>query len=150
MKVIIVYASVHHGNTKKVVDAIAKENEVDFIDATVIREKDLSNYDLIGFASGIYGFNLHQAIVNFAAVNLPTYKRVFLITTSAMNKDFSGKFMRVIEDKKAELIGKFSCYGYNTYGPFKIVGGTRKGHPSDKDIEDAIAFFKRCYDKCID
>jgi flavodoxin len=30
----IVYASVHHGNTKKVVDAIAKECEVELIGST--------------------------------------------------------------------------------------------------------------------
>lgn len=34
MKVAIIYASVHHENTKKVVEAIAGENVVDLIDAT--------------------------------------------------------------------------------------------------------------------
>ena len=55
MKSVIVTASVHHGNTRKVVDAIAKEFEVDIIDATQVKEKDLSGYDLIGFASGVLG-----------------------------------------------------------------------------------------------
>lgn len=32
MKTAIVYASVHYGNTKKIIDAIAKENEVELID----------------------------------------------------------------------------------------------------------------------
>ena len=53
MKTAIIYASVHHGNTKKVVDAIAKENEIEVIDATQITEKNLAEYDRIGFASGI-------------------------------------------------------------------------------------------------
>ena len=48
MKTAIVYASVHHGNTKKIVDEIAKNEEVDLIDATQIKEKSLSEYDLIG------------------------------------------------------------------------------------------------------
>lgn len=51
MKTAIIYASVHHGNTKKIIDEIAKSNEVDLIDATQVTEKDLSGYDLIGFAS---------------------------------------------------------------------------------------------------
>lgn len=34
MKAAIIYASVHHENTQKVVEAIADENEVDLIDAT--------------------------------------------------------------------------------------------------------------------
>ena len=34
MKAVIVYASVHHGNTKKIVDKIANEYEVERVDAT--------------------------------------------------------------------------------------------------------------------
>ena len=142
MKTAIVYASVHHGNTRKVVDAIAKEFEVDIIDATKVKETDLSGYDLIGFASGVYGFNLHQSIISFASVNLPVDKKIFLITTSAMNKVFSQSFMQSIEGKNATVVGKFSCHGYNTFGPFKLVGGTSKGHPDDKDISDAIEFYR--------
>ena len=49
MKTAIVYASVHHGNTKKIIDEIAKTNDVELIDATQTVEKDLSEYDLIRF-----------------------------------------------------------------------------------------------------
>ena len=143
MKTVIITASVHHGNTRKVVDAIAEEFEVDIIDATKVKDADLSGYDLIGFASGVYGFNLHQSIISFASDNLPVDKKVFLLTTSAMNKDFSQSFMQAIEGKNATVVGKFSCHGYNTFGPFKLVGGTSKGHPDEQDIADAIAFYKR-------
>lgn len=54
MKTVIMYASIHHNNTKDLVCAIAAENDIDVVDATKITEKDLSGYDLIGFASGIY------------------------------------------------------------------------------------------------
>ena len=50
MKTAIVYASTHHGNTKKLLDAIAAAYEVDLIDAVKIPEKDLNRYDRIGFA----------------------------------------------------------------------------------------------------
>lgn len=40
MKSVIVTASVHHGNTRKVVNAIANEFEVNVIDATQVKEKD--------------------------------------------------------------------------------------------------------------
>ena len=39
MKTAIVYASVHHGNTKKIIDEIAKTNDVELIDATQTVEK---------------------------------------------------------------------------------------------------------------
>ena len=54
MKTAIVYASVHHGNTEKIIDEIAKTNDVELIDATQTVEKYLSEYDLIGLASGVY------------------------------------------------------------------------------------------------
>ena len=41
MKTAIVYASVHHGNTKKIIDEIAKTNDVELIDATQTVEKDI-------------------------------------------------------------------------------------------------------------
>ena len=53
MKTAIVYASTHHGNTKKLLDAIAAAYEVDLIDAVKIPEKDLNRYDRIGFAPAI-------------------------------------------------------------------------------------------------
>lgn len=142
MKAVIIYASVHHGNTKKLVDAIAAEHEVDIIDATSVTEKDLHQYDVIGFASGVYGFNVHQAILNFASANLPANKKVFLISTSAMNKDFSASLVKIIDEKNCDIVGKYSCHGYNTFGPFKLVGGTSRGHPDQTDIENVIKFYK--------
>ena len=41
MKTAIVYYSKHHGNTKKLLDAIAGENEVTLIDVTDQSDADL-------------------------------------------------------------------------------------------------------------
>ncbi|MCR5671405.1 MAG: flavodoxin family protein [Butyrivibrio sp.] len=138
----IIYASTHHGNTKKVVDAIAKEFEIDLIDATQVQEKDLSSYELIGFASGIYAAQFHAAVKNFAAKNLPNDKKIFYIMTSAMNKDFSKSMEESVKGKNAQIVGRFSCKGYNTFGPFKLVGGTGKGHPDENDLKDAVEFYR--------
>ena len=142
MKCCIAYASTHHGNTKKVVDAIAKEFDVDVIDVTTTHEKDLSDYDLIGFASGIYAAQFHQQVKNFAQVNLPQNKKIFYIMTSAMNKDFSKSMADSVKGKNAEVVGKFTCHGFNTFGPFALVGGTSKGHPDENDLKDAVEFFR--------
>jgi flavodoxin len=142
MKAIIIYASTHHGNTKKVVDAITKEFEVETVDAITVKDKDLSDYDLIGFASGIYAARLHPTIVEFAKNNLPQNKKIFYIMTSAMDKDFSKSMTDVLKDKNPEVVGAFSCHGYNTFGPFKLVGGTSKGHPDEADLANAVAFYR--------
>ncbi len=141
-KAVIIYASTHHGNTKKVVDAIAKEFDVELVDATQVHEKDLTDYDLIGFASGIYAAQFHQQIKNFAQANLPQNKKIFFIMTSAMNKDFTKSMADSIKGKNAEVVGKFTCFGYNTFGPFKLIGGTSKGHPDENDLKDAVEFYR--------
>ena len=50
----------------------------------------------------------------------------------------------IINNNNCPIIGKFSCKGYDTYGPFKLVGGIAKGHPNEKDLEAAVDFYKRC------
>ena len=54
MRTAIVYASVHHGNTEKLVKSIAEECQVDLIDAVKQPNADMNSYDMIGFASGIF------------------------------------------------------------------------------------------------
>ncbi|MBD5552509.1 MAG: flavodoxin [Lachnospiraceae bacterium] len=137
----IIYASVHHGNTKKVVEAIAGECEVELIDATQVKEKDLSGYDAIGFASGIYYSKFHQSVLNFAKENLCENAKVFYICTNGGNASFKS-IEEVARSKNAIEIGRFSCKGYDTFGPFKLIGGIAKGHPDHKDLNSAVEFFK--------
>ena len=120
MRKAIIYASVHHGNTEKLVKSIAEECQVDLIDAVKQSDADLSSYDMIGFASGIYFSKFHQSILKFAEKNLPDDKKVFLICT----------------------YGGSANYKSDTFGPFKLVGGIAKGHPDDKDIQNAVEFVK--------
>lgn len=63
MKTAIVYHSYHHGNTKKLVDAIAAKHEVTLVDVLQKTEYDLTGFDMIGFASGIYAFGITKEIV---------------------------------------------------------------------------------------
>ena len=153
MKTVIIYASVHHNNTKELVCAIAAENDIDVVDATKITEKDLSGYDLIGFASGIYFGKMHQSVINFAEVNLPENKDVFLMCTYG-GKPVFDSIKKIVKEKKknrekvlqkekqGRIVGEFSCKGFDTFGPFKLIGGISKGHPDKNDLDNAKAFFK--------
>ena len=140
MKTAIVYASVHHGNTKKIIDEIAKTNDVELKDATQTVEKDLSEYDLIGFASGVYGGKFHQSVLKFASVNLTDNKNVFLICTYGGRPVFKS-IEQVIAYKHDNIVGRFSCKGFDTFGPFKLIGGVSKGHPDEKDLAAAVEFY---------
>ena len=143
MKTVIIYASTHHGNTKKVVEAIAKECDIELIDATKVHEKDLNEYDLIGFASGIFYSKFSEQVLSFARVNLPEGKNVFFIATAGNPLDRYFKCITdITEEKQCKELGRFQCKGFDTYGPFKLLGGIQKGHPDQQDISDAIDFYK--------
>lgn len=142
MKTAIIYYSKHHGNTKKVLDAICKNNHITLIDAAGIENKDLTEYDLIGFASGIYYSKFHKSVLKFAENNLPERKKVFFLYTYGAKKDGYTKAIReVVSRKSADVLGEFGCFGFNTFGPFKLIGGIAKGHPDQTDYDNAIKFF---------
>ena len=71
MKTAICYYSRHHGNTRKVLEAMARGNGVDLIDVTSRVAVHLEDYDCIGFASGIYYSKFHKSVLQFAEKNLP-------------------------------------------------------------------------------
>ena len=104
-------------------------------------QKELSGYDVIGFASGIYYGKFHRAVLDFASANLPKDKKVFLICTYGGNVALRS-MKTILEEKHADLIGTFSCKGYDTFGPFKLVGGIGKGRPNAKDLAAAVDFYR--------
>ena len=142
MKTAIVYYSKHHGNTKKLINAIAAQHDVTAIDATQVKTADLSGYDMVGFASGIYYSKFHKSVLEFAEQNLPVGKPVFfLYTYGAQKKGYTKAITEAVSKRKAKIVGEFGCFGFNTFGPFKLIGGIAKGHPNQADLDGAIQFY---------
>lgn len=142
MKTVIVYDSAHHGNTKKLLDAIAKQGDVTLIQASGGRQTDLSEYDLIGFASGIYYQKFNHSVVQFAEKYLPENQKVFFIYTCGMKrKRYTDGINQVAASKSAQVLGAYGCRGFDTFGPFKLIGGIAKGRPNEEDIAGAVKFF---------
>lgn len=144
MNTAIVYYFQHHGNTKKLLDAIKDaDSSVEFIDVTAQSTVDLSAYDRIGFASGIYFSSFAKQIISYADAYLPEGKDVFYIYTHGAPKGDFLKAMREVADKKhCKELGEYRCQGYDTFGPFKLVGGIAKGHPTEEEIKRAVEFYK--------
>ena len=144
MKTAICYYSRHHGNTRKVLDAMAQEGSVDLIDVTTRQAVRLEDYDCLGFASGIYGFAFHKVVVDFAQQYLPAGKPVFFVYTYGGAKGTGAKAMVTLaQEKGCPVLGEFSCKGYDTFGPFQMVGGVAKGHPDAQDLEKARQFYRQ-------
>ena len=144
MSTAIIYYSEHHGNTKKLLDAIAEKHPVTLIDVTAQPDADLSGYERIGFASGIYYSAFAKQIISFANAHLPERKDVFYSYTHGAPKGDFLKAMREIADKKhCREIGEYRCQGFDTFGPFKLVGGIAKGHPTEEEIKGAVTFYQQ-------
>lgn len=142
MKTGVVYYSKHHGNTKKLLDAISELGDVELIDAENAAQTNLEDYDMIGFASGIYYSKYHKSVLKFAQQNLPHGKKVFFIHTAGDPREKQNTAIKAITNTKGcRCLGTYFCKGFDTYGPFKLIGGIAKGHPDNEDISGAVSFY---------
>ena len=143
MKTVVVYYSEHHGNTKKLLDAIAAKHDVTLINVTKTPETDLSGYDRIGLASGIYYSSFAKQLLAYAEEHLPEGKDVFYIFTHGAPKGmFLNAVRKIAEAKHCRELGDYHCQGFDTFGPFKLVGGIAKGHPTEDEISGAVSFYE--------
>ena len=142
MKTLIVYHSEHHGNTKKLLDAIADQEEVTLVEAGDASKIDASGYDLIGLASGIYYQKFHKDVLNWAEQNLPQGKKVFFLYTCGVKRNgYLDAIEQVVVSKASNIVGRYNCLGFDTFGPFKLVGGIAKGRPNEEDVTGFKEFF---------
>lgn len=149
MQTALLYASVHHKNTEKIIQAISSRfPDIQLIDTTKAKLISLTNYDMIGIASGIYMGKFHKSMLEFLTDNLPDRKKVFLLyTCGSENKKYVAEMKSFLAPKLPVISGIFSCRGYDTYGPFKFIGGLNKNHPDEKDIENAVQFVEKMVTK---
>lgn len=142
-KVAIVYASSHHHNTKKLVENIALKCKIDLFDVLYDNNIDLSNYDIVGFASGIYMSTFHKSLFKFINVhNLPN-KAFLIYTCGSGSKKYSENIKSILVMKGINVLGIYSCRGFDTYGIWKFIGGIAKGHPTPNDILKGIDFVNK-------
>lgn len=144
MRTAIIYYSKHHGNTKKLLDAIkdASSDEITLFDVTKTPSVHLEEYDLIGFSSGIYYSKFAKRVLEFAKNNTPNGKNVFFIYTyGAKMNGYTKAIREALTGANANILGEYGCLGFNTFGPFKLIGGIAKNHPNRSEIESAISFY---------
>jgi flavodoxin len=146
MKILIIYVSLHHGNTEKVARAMANVVEAD---AVQVRQADaamVEQYDLIGFGSGIYFGRHHESVLDFVD-KLPVLrnKKAFIFSTSGLRRiplvrDFDRPLKKKLQRKGFSIIAEFSCRGLDTYRATSLVGGLNRGRPNAEDLKQAEDF----------
>jgi flavodoxin len=141
MKVLIVYNSVHHGNTEKIAKVIADELKAKMVKPAEEEVNKLSEYDLIGFGSGIYMSKHHESIFQLVE-KLPAVKdkKAFVFCTSGFLKNYNEPLKEKLTAKGFQVVGEFSCKGFDTFGPFKLIGGINKGLPNEEDCRKVQEF----------
>lgn len=143
MKTAIVYYSKHHGNTKKLIDEIAKKHDITAINILEEPNANLDGYDMVGFASGIYYSKFHKTLLKFAEENLPqNTKTFFLYTYGAEKEGYTKAITEAVSKKNAQILGEYGCLGFDTFGPFKLIGGIAKNHPTADELKGAVKFYE--------
>ncbi|MCR5790275.1 MAG: flavodoxin [Lachnospiraceae bacterium] len=143
-RTIIVFYSKHHRNTQLLVDAIKKrEPAVALMNISEISPYYLSDFDRIGIASGIYYSRFAKPLMKYLEVHLPENKKVFaMFTCGQMNSGYTKGVKALAEKRNCEYLGEYGCLGFDTFGPFKLMGGISKGHPSITEITGAVDFYR--------
>lgn len=148
MKSLIICTSKSHGNTRLVADRMAEVLEAEVVAPEAVDPAALRQYDLIGFGSGIYYMSVDARLRNLIR-HLPTVEqiRAFTYFTSGACEvpllSYHKPIRKRLEAKGFEVIGSFSCRGFDTVGPFGFIGGINRARPDDRDLERAAAFAAR-------
>ena len=150
-KVLIIYMSIHHGNTKKVAERMAEVLGAELLRPAEIPDPDiLKNYDMLGFGSGIYFGKFHRELERFIdALPLMKGKKAFVFSTSGASKDnFVNRsrmaiFNRKLEEKGFEIMDEFNCLAFDSWGYLGWIGGINKGRPNELDLKEAEEFAKK-------
>lgn len=145
MKSLIIVYSYHHNNTTKVAKAMAHVLDAEIKTPDQAKTENLAEYDLVGFGAGIDSGMHYKELLDFAKDISANSQKCFIFSTSAiyseskMTKDHT-KLRDVLKAKQYNVLGEFSCKGFNTNSFLKYFGGMNKNYPTDEDINNANLF----------
>lgn len=147
MKTILFYLSTYNGNTWKIAETMATVLSADLvsIEAKKTSDLDLSKYDLIGFGSAIH-FAQHDIRLQRFVSALPLLgKNVFIFSTRC--RPFLGSYHTtlkgILKKQGANLVGEFSCVGFDRTGPWVLINGYNKNRPNTNDLFKARLFVEK-------
>ncbi|CAM3442854.1 flavodoxin domain-containing protein [Tsukamurella hominis] len=149
MSALVICASKHHGNTRKVADRIGGVLDAPVLAPGEVTAEQIDGADLVGFGSGVYWMAFDPALVDLVR-SLPAKPRgtAFVYATSGLPETPLRRYTRTLADLLTDAGFRvapavFHCRGLDTMGPFGLVGGVNKGSPSAADLADAEAFARR-------
>ena len=139
----IVVASVHHGNTMKIAQAMADALNAQVLSAADVNAGKLGDYDLVGFGSGIYFGRHHRLLRTLIASLNPVPDSVFVYSTAGLpflSHLFHWSLRLILTKRGCNVVSEFSCRGWDTVGPLWLLGGINRHHPNEEDKHKAKMF----------
>lgn len=149
MKILLIIKSTHQQNTLKVAEAMSEVAPLTVVELENAKNYNLSEYDIVGFGSGIYYGKHDKELIKFVEglTDTPTYS--FVISTSGTNnyKKYSKTLVSLLESKNKTVLGAFGCKGLDKFFIFKLFGGLNKDNPNEADFDAAQQFIIEIIEK---
>jgi NAD-dependent dihydropyrimidine dehydrogenase PreA subunit len=144
-KVVVICESIYNGNTTKIARTMAQTLGCRYITSQQALSEDLSQYNVIGFGSGIYFGTHHPAIFEVVDKLDPNRQDIFIF--SSRGAPILGKYhnglKKVLAEKGKNIVGEFSVRAYDETGPWVIIGGGNVGKPNENDLKKAERFVRK-------
>jgi hypothetical protein len=143
-KTMILYRSPHHGNTKKLLDAIVQAHP----DVVLVKAGedalDAAQFDTIGIASGVYIGKLHHTVRKALASMNGGGRKAFAVYSCGDKQGvkYGERFLALLQNQGFEPCGFYWCVGLDSVGPLRLIGGINKGRPTEEEIQGAVKFFE--------
>ncbi len=154
--IVIVCTSLHHGNTRKVAEAMAAACGGHVFEPGDEALRAAAACSLLGIGSGIFFGHPHKAVLAFAdALDGGRGRPVFIFSTSGtgermarlVGRDYHRSLRKSLCARGFHVKGEFSCRGYDTYAPWRVFGGFARGHPDAADLQNAREFILSLNDR---
>ncbi|MDE7306293.1 MAG: flavodoxin [Clostridia bacterium] len=149
MKILIIVKSKHNENTLKIAEAMSEVAPVTVTELENANNYKLSEYDIVGFGSGIY-FGKHDKELLKFVKNVCDKKAYSFVFSTSGSKNFEKNnrtLVKILESKNKVVLGSFGCTGLDKFFIFALGGGINKGHPDMDDFDAAQSFILEVIDK---
>jgi flavodoxin len=142
MQTAIIYASIHHGNTRRIAEAMAGALGAELLPVEQAAALEPVP-ELVGFGSGIYVGRHHELLFEVVRNLTVMPKHSFVFSTAGISSLSSLWHRSLVAELRrggSEVVGQFCCPGWDTVGPLRLFGGLHRGRPNESDLTRAIQF----------
>ena len=108
-------------------------------------KNDVSSYDFIGFASGIYAWDFGKPVYQKIEklIGLEGKKCFSLCSSGSASEKYPLYPKEAIEKKGGKFLGGWGCQGKANFFPLNLFGGIHGDKPDENDIKTGAEFLKK-------